>query len=82
VAADARNGKESAVMMNMHEACAAIVANRHEKALNYAVHYAYAGMHMTGDDARVQAIYILNNMSRWRGPTAKLVRESLRAIAK
>lgn len=68
-------------MMNMHEACAAIVTNRHEKALNYAVHYAYAGMHMTGADARVQAIYILNNMSRWRGPTAKLVRESLRAIA-
>ena len=69
-------------MMNMHEACYAIVMNRHEKALNYAVHYAYAGMHMTGADARVQAIYILNNMSRWRGPTAKLVRESLRAIAK
>ena len=69
-------------MLNMYEACHAIVANRHEKALNYAVHYAYAGMHMTGTDARVQALYILNNMSRWRGPTAKLVRESLKAIAK
>jgi hypothetical protein len=69
-------------MLNMHEACATIIANRHEKALNYAVNYARAGMYMTGADARVQAIYILNNMSRWRGPDAKLVRESLRAIAK
>ena len=69
-------------MLNMYEACHAIVANRHEKALNYAIHYAYAGMRMTGADARVQALYILNNMSRWRGPTAKLVRESLKAIAK
>jgi hypothetical protein len=69
-------------MMNMHEACYAIVTNRQEKALNYAVNYAREGMHMTGADARVQALYILNNMSRWRGPTAKLVRESLRAIAK
>ena len=68
-------------MLTMHEACAAIIANRHERALNYAVHYAYAGMHMTGSDARMQALYILNNMSRWRGPSAKLVRESLRAIA-
>lgn len=69
-------------MMNMYEACYAIVTNRHEKALNYAVNYAREGMHMTGTDARVQALYILNNMSRWRGPTAKLVRESLKAIAK
>ena len=69
-------------MLSMYEACYAIVTNRHERALNYAVQYAYAGMHMTGADARVQALYILNNMSRWRGPTAKLVRESLKAIAK
>lgn len=71
-------------MLSVYEACHAIVTNRHEKALNYAVQYAYEGMRMADDDAfaRVQAIYILNNMSRWRGPTAKLVRESLKAIAK
>ena len=69
-------------MLSMYEACANIIANRHEKALNYAVNYAREGMHMTGADARVQALYILNNMTRWRGPTAKLVRESLKAIAK
>lgn len=69
-------------MLTMHEACAAILRNRQEKALNYAVEYARAGQDMTGPDARIQALYILNNMSRWRGPEAKLVRESLRAIAK
>jgi hypothetical protein len=69
-------------MLTFDECCAAIVANRHEKALNYAINYARAGMGMSGADARVQALYILNNMSRWRGPQAKLVRESLRVISK
>jgi hypothetical protein len=39
-------------------------------------------MGMSGADARAQALYILNNMSRWRGPQAKLVRDSLRTISK
>jgi hypothetical protein len=37
---------------------------------------------MTGHDAKVQALYILNNIQYWRGDTAKRVRESLKAISK
>ena len=69
-------------MMTFTECCMAIVKNRHEKALNYAVGYARAGIGMTGHDAKFQALYILNNMSRWRGDLAKEVRDSLKAISK
>lgn len=69
-------------MMTFDECCATILRNRNEKALNYAVEYARAGLGMNGADARVQALYILNNMSRWRGDTAKQVRESLKSISK
>lgn len=69
-------------MMTFDECCATILRNRNEKALNWAVEYARAGLGMAGADARVQALYILNNMSRWRGDTAKQVRESLKAISK
>jgi len=37
---------------------------------------------MRGHDAKVQALYILSNMSRWRGDIAKQVRESLKAVSK
>jgi len=69
-------------MLSFDECCAAIMRNRNEKALNYAVGYASAGMGMRGHDAKVQALYILNNMGRWRGDIAKQVRESLKAISK
>lgn len=69
-------------MLTFNECCAAILRNQNEKALNYAVGYARAGMGMVGADAKVQALYILNNMSRWRGDTAKQVRESLKNISK
>lgn len=69
-------------MLTFNECCLLILKNKHEKALNYAVGYARAGVGMTGHDARFQALYILSNMSRWRGDTAKQVRESLKKIGK
>ena len=71
-------------MMTFHECCSEILRHRNEKALNYAVEYARAGLlfGMKDADAKVQALYILNNMSRWRGDPAKEVRESLTAISK
>jgi len=69
-------------MLSFDECCAAIMRNRNEPALNYAVGYARAGLGMKGPDAKAQAVYILNNMSRWRGDVAKQVRESLKAISK
>lgn len=56
--------------------------NREEKSLNYAVEYARLGMYMTGEALRVQVLYVLNNMTRWRGETAKKVRETLKAFTK
>jgi hypothetical protein len=69
-------------LLSFDQCCYAIVLNRKEPALNYAVNYALAGIGMDGPDAKVQALYILNNMSRWRGDTAKQVRESLKKISK
>lgn len=61
--------------------CDVIWANRKEKALSYAASYAMAGMSMTDPvSQKVQALYILNNMQRWRGDEAKKVRESLKLV--
>ena len=59
-----------------------IVANKHEKALNYVINYARSGMHMTGHELYVQVVYVLNNMSRWRGDLAKEVRGTLKQYVK
>ena len=69
--------------MNFHEACLAITDNRAAKSLNYAVGYAEAGlgMEMGTKEAEVQALYILNNITYWRGDLAKTVRAALKAEA-
>jgi hypothetical protein len=68
--------------MTFQECCEAVLADRHNKALNYAVNYAEAGRHMSGKMASVQALYLLNNITYWRGDTAKAVRAALRDIGK
>lgn len=59
-----------------------IVANKHEKALNYAVNYAHVGRHMEGHELYVQVLYVLNNITRWRGEVAKRVRGVLKQYVK
>jgi hypothetical protein len=73
----------------VHEAFRKIVKNQHEPALNYAVNYAKAGLNhpdkggpMTGDELRVQALYTLGNISRWRGEDGKSVRDTLKRFTK
>ena len=53
-------------------------------ALNYAVNYANAAvvMEMHGHELYVQVLYVLNNMTGWRGGTAKQVRAVLKAFPK
>ena len=48
--------------------------------LNYAVNYCYAsrGMLPTSREFGVQILYILNNITHWRHPQAKEVRQTLR----
>lgn len=69
-------------MLTMRQCCEAILQSAHEKALNYAIGYARHGLTCDGPEARVQALYILGNITRWRGPMAKQVRASLKHIAK
>ena len=68
--------------LSLDECCRKIIENKHEKSLNYAVNYARAGLGMTGQEAKIQCLYILNNMTAWRGETAKAVRESLKLHSK
>ena len=63
-------------------ALASIVSNSNEKSLNYAVNYARAGQRMAGHELKVQCLYVLNNMSRWRGDVAKEVRQILKDYSK
>jgi hypothetical protein len=48
--------------------------------LNYTVDYCRAALTMDEDSEafRVQVLYILANLSHWRHPDAKAVRETLR----
>jgi len=51
--------------------------------LNYAVNYAKYGLEIEElADAKVQALYILNNMTHWRGDLAKEIRAILKEVAK
>ena len=54
----------------------------YDTSLNYAVNYCLAGIHLTGHELKVQCLYILNNITRWRNPKAKLVRQILKEFSK
>jgi hypothetical protein len=68
--------------LSFAECCDAIIKHSNVNALNYAVNYAKAGRNMAGKDARVQALYILNNITQWRGEEATRVRSALKIISK
>lgn len=56
-----------------------IVDNSDEKSLNWAINYAKYGLTITDkDELKTQCLYVLNNMTRWRGPVAKEVRMILK----
>lgn len=64
--------------MTTHEAMQEIVNHSDEPSLNYAVNYARMGLSMSGEELRVQCLYTVGNISRWRGELAKEVREALK----
>jgi hypothetical protein len=69
--------------MTVHAALRAIVDNANEKSFNWAIRYAQHGLSLPeSDELRVQCLYILNNITRWRGELAKTVRETLQAYTK
>ena len=66
-----------------HQACRNIVDHQTEKSLNWAVNYAKHGLTVTDKhEAQVQAMYIVGNISRWRGPIAKETRSILKNVIK
>jgi len=54
--------------MTAKEAISLILENQHEPALNWAINYAIEAQNMdeNSNDFRVQCIYIVNNISKWR----------------
>jgi hypothetical protein len=59
-----------------------IVANSNDKGVNYAVNYAKAGCSMRGKELRIQCLYVLNNITHWRGDLAKSIRSILKDFTK
>jgi hypothetical protein len=79
--------KTDIAILPLRECFEAIIANKDAKALNYCVNYAQRGIEMidrgdelwtTPNNLRVQILYVLNNMTHWRGDLAKQVRASLK----
>jgi len=54
----------------------------YKTSLNYAVNYCQAALGQSGRDLAVQCLYILGNISRWKNPETKRVREVLKAFSK
>ena len=48
--------------------------------VQYAATYASAGRGMQGEKLRVQILYVMSNLSMWRGEEAREVKEALRHI--
>lgn len=65
--------------MTYFDACNAVLRESNN---GYAKAYALAGSKMTGEEARVQALYILNNITHWRGGPSKEVRAFLKEFSK
>ena len=70
-------------LRDFHAVCQEVIAHQTVKALNYAVNYAKHGLTITDmHEAHVQALYLANNISYWRGDTAKLTRARLKKFIK
>ena len=66
--------------MTVQKALQTIVENRELKSLNYCVNYAQAALLMKDDSVQLktQLLYVLSNMTHWRGPLAHSVRKTLK----
>ena len=54
----------------------------YDKTLYYAVNYCKYALDMSGEELRVQCLYILNNITHWRGEGNKEVRKLLKDFTK
>ena len=65
-------------MLTFHQCCLAILAD--PKTDPYAKGYAKRGLSLEAEAWQTQALYILVNLDRWRGETAKEVKAALKVI--
>ena len=54
----------------------------YKTSLNYAVNYCIAALSQSGHELAVQCLYILGNISRWKNPDARKVKDVLKAFSK
>ncbi len=68
----------------IHNAIGVILSDKEKytTTLNWAVNYCRVGLLMKGHELNVQCLYILNNITGWRHPRAKEVREALKMYSK
>ena len=67
--------------MTAKDAMRMIVDDQECPSLNYAVNYAKAGLRMfeSSEEFRVQCLYLIGNISRWRaGSTSKFSKEEIK----
>lgn len=81
--------KNSPIMgtLAFHEACQRVIRAaknaRPDALIQYAAAYASEGMRMREmDQIKVQALYIISNLSAWRGDEARIVKETLKGFTK
>ena len=72
--------------MNTHEAIRVILSDKksYPTSLNWAVGYCREALYMPlgSHELKVQCLYILNNIQKWRHPEAKEVRQVLKDYSK
>ena len=68
--------------MTVKKALLTILENSELKSLNYCIDYAAAALQMDEDshEFEVQILYVLSNMTHWRGPLAQKVRKTLKGV--
>ncbi|QIG69637.1 hypothetical protein PP935_gp070 [Rhizobium phage RHph_N34] len=76
----------SVTMEEWNEACQAVVKKAQQSPagslIQYGAAYAQRGYMMYGEERRVQALYILNNLGGWRGNEAKATKEIFKRASK
>ena len=72
---------EKQQLRDFHIACQNIVDHREEKSLNWAVVRAEQGLASTNTgEVRTRALYIVSNITHWRGDIAKETKAILKRI--
>jgi hypothetical protein len=81
---EAKEVTAKATASDVYRVIKVILSDRksYSTSLNYAIAYCQLAQGMAGEELRVQCLYILNNISHWRHPQAKEVREVLKSFSK